>query len=116
MQTTLLALGKSRQCRWSSGPHNSASCRPGVVSVRVLEDLTDGAVVVDEPAYTYLVCADDTGERIGFEHLFEESRRGGSRRTIRGTLLDDAKTVEPPGGNLLGSCLAPGATATGRSE
>ncbi len=82
----------------------------------MLEDVTDDAVVVDERPYTYPVCADVTGERIGFKHLFVESRRGGSRRTIRGTLLDDGKIVEPPGANLLGSCLAPGATATGRSE
>jgi hypothetical protein len=82
----------------------------------VLEDVTDDAVVVDERAYTYLVCADVTGERIGLEHLFDESHRGGSRRTIRGTLLDDGKIVDPRGANLLGSCLAPGAIPTGRLE
>jgi hypothetical protein len=82
----------------------------------VLEDAMDDAVVDDGRAYSYLIRTDVAGARIGFEPLFDESRRAGSRRTIRGTLLDDGKTVEPRGSNLLGSYLAPSAIATGRLE
>ena len=64
----------------SSGPHNSDSCRPEVVPVHVPEDVTDDAVVVVECAYRYFVCEDVTGQRIGFEHLFDEPRRGDSHQ------------------------------------
>ena len=79
----------------------------------MLEDVSDDAAAVDERDYTYLVSADCSGDGVGFAHPLDESRRGGSRRTIRGTLLDDGKSVELRGANLLGSRLAPGGIATG---
>ncbi len=84
-----------------------------LASFHMLEDVADDAAAVDERDYTYLVSADCTGEGIGFVHLFDEFRLGSSRRTIRGTLLDDGKSIELPGANLLGSRLAPGGIATG---
>lgn len=71
----------------------------------MLEDVADDALVVDERDYTHLVSAAGTGKRIGFVHLSDESRPGGSRRTARGTLLDEGKRVALRSTGL----LAPGA-------
>ena len=78
---------------------------PWDVPALLLEDVADDALVVDERDYTHLVSAAGTGKRIGFVHLFDESRPGGSRRTARGTLLDEGKRVALRSTGL----LAPGA-------